>query len=330
MRIIGMLPVYNEADVVGQVLEYLIEQGISLVVIDNGSTDGSFEISKSFRGKGVLHLEQIPTRVFKFRWMLRRLYVTALRYHPEWALLGSADEFLESPWQGMTLAEAVELEAERGYNVIQFDRFEFWPTEKDYRSSVKDVRKRLRYYTWDGDYQFRCWKVVEGITVQEGSGHYPVFPSNIPYRVSPSKFVLRHYGIRSYEHGIKKIFHDRLPRYDAQEKRRGWHIHYDFVARIPNRIIAQSSKLTRYIDGADWNSTRTFDSTGGVSGNLGYYLATVIRPGLSLRAFLSLAIDVIRRRFIDKWGSRQDMLSNLIRRIIFGNWVRRVLFELEK
>ena len=41
VRIIGITTVYNESDIVGQVIEQLVSQGIELVVLDNGSTDGS-------------------------------------------------------------------------------------------------------------------------------------------------------------------------------------------------------------------------------------------------------------------------------------------------
>jgi hypothetical protein len=225
------------------------------------------------------------------------------------------------------LAKAIELEAEHGYNVIQFNKFEFWPTEKDYWNPAKDVRKRMRYYTWDANYQFRAFKVSPGVTIHEGSGHYPIFPYSAPYKVAPTKFVLRHYGIRSYEQGMKKIFRDRLPRYDPEETRRGWHIHYDFVAKDPRRMVAESSALTRYVEGDSWNLHKTFDSTGGVSSNLGYYLTRLVRPSFYPRDLSSLAIDVARRRYIDRWGGREDKMSRLVRRVIFGDWVRRFLFD---
>ena len=139
--------------------------------------------------------------------------------------------------------------------------------------------------------------------------------------------MLRHYGIRSYEQGLKKIFRDRLPRYDAQEKRRGWHIHYDFIARDPHRLVVNSSELTEYYRGTPWNLQQTFDSTQGVSGNLGYFLANLVRPNASLRDFLAVAIDLSRRRYIAKWGNRQSKLSRFVRKIIFSSWVRLLIFD---
>ena len=54
MRIVGMIPVYNESDIIGQVVHHLISQGVQLVIIDNGSNDGSYEICRKFLSKGVL------------------------------------------------------------------------------------------------------------------------------------------------------------------------------------------------------------------------------------------------------------------------------------
>src|SRR5208283_5249448 len=121
--------------------------------------DGSYEICRKFVGKGVLRVERLLTERHELRLMRRELYKLALEYSPEWVLRSDADEFLESPYRGLTLSEAIEIEALKGHNLIQFDNFEFWPTEKDRTSRVRDVRKRIRYYSWHDDDQFRCWKV---------------------------------------------------------------------------------------------------------------------------------------------------------------------------
>jgi hypothetical protein len=181
----------------------------------------------------------------------------------DWALLSGADEFLESPYRGLRLGEAIRLEAQKGYNLIQFDNFEFWPTEKDHDIPEKDVRKRLRYYSWHDDFQFRCYKVYPGTSIDESAGHTPTFPNGIAIKVSPNKFVLRHYKIRSYDHGLRKVFHERLSRYSPELRKMGWHVHYNNFGTERNYFIIDRSKLTRYEEDGNWSLTKTFDGSFG-------------------------------------------------------------------
>jgi hypothetical protein len=185
----------------------------------------------------------------------------ALDQNPNWALLNDADEFLESPYDSLTLKQAIELEDRKGYNLIQFNNFEFWPTEKNHNNTEKDIRKRLKYYTWNDDYRFRAWKVYPGIKIHETGGHYPKFPVDIEIKVSPNKFILRHYKIRSYEHGLRKVFNERLPRYFREESNRGWNVQYTKFGKDKKYFVIDSNKLTEYKDNGNWNLNRIFDGT---------------------------------------------------------------------
>src|SRR5208337_5370884 len=125
-------------------------------------------------------------------------------------------------------------------------------------NSEMDVRKRMKYYTWNDDGYFHCWRVCEGITVVDGGGHYPVFPEHVKVRVCPTKYVLRHYRIRSYLHGLKKIFEERLPRYPDEERRKGWHVHYDRFGRDERFFVIDSRNLNKYDDDGKWIVKKTF------------------------------------------------------------------------
>jgi glycosyltransferase involved in cell wall biosynthesis len=261
-----MIPVYNEADIIGYVIEHLISQGIELAILDNGSTDNSYEICSRYLNKGVLWLKTICTEQYHFDILSQSLYDTAVSLHADWVLLNAADEFLEAPYRGVTLKEGIEMEDRYGYNLIQFNDFEFFPTEKDLESTEQDVRKRLKYYTWNDDLQFRCWKICKDVKVTGTAGHYPVFPKNVKYKIAKTKYILRHYRIRSYEHGLRKIFTDRLPRYPPEEKNAGRHIHYDNFKRDRSCFIIHSDNLIEYEADNRWVTKKTFDWTWGVQG----------------------------------------------------------------
>lgn len=287
--VVGIIPVYNESDIVEYVVDHLIEQGVKLIVLDNGSTDGSYEICSRYLGKGILTLDRLVTSKFELQLVLKRLQSAAMQYSPGWILLCGADEFLESPYNGLTIAQAITLEDSKGYNVIQFNNFEFWPTELDESLPEKDPRKRLRYYSWLDDWQFRCFKAYQGVTIHESGGHVPKFPEGTKARISPNKFILRHYKIRSCEQGLRKVFAERLPRYSPQARTEGWHVQYDNFQPNKSFFVIDSRKLTRYDEDGNWNLTRTFDGTYG----------TWIPPTLAERTSqLERQVDDIQSSFI--------------------------------
>ena len=79
LKIVGMIPVFNEAEIISEVIDHLLDQDIELVVLDNGSTDGSFEICKKYADKGLIELEQVITSKFDWPLILRTLYDMALK-----------------------------------------------------------------------------------------------------------------------------------------------------------------------------------------------------------------------------------------------------------
>lgn len=261
LRIVGILPVYNEADIVDQSIAHMTKQGIRLVVIDNGSTDGSLAIERKFLGKGVLEVRVVPPDpYYDLKQVLSEGYDLSLKYSPDWLVHVNADEFIESPYPHLTLAKAIENEARLGYNMIQVNVFDFHLTERDHQSKVRDVRKRLRYYTWITDFHYRAWKHYPGTDLLAYAGHKPVFPPDVKERVSPFKFPLRHYKFRSLEQGMRKVFNERLPRYDPKNRSLGWHVQYSTFKPDPNYFIIDSRKLNRYNEDGRWNLERVFDS----------------------------------------------------------------------
>ncbi len=57
LRIVALLAAYNEADVIGWVIRHLIEQGIAVYFLDNGSTDSTVDEVRPFLNRGVIGIE---------------------------------------------------------------------------------------------------------------------------------------------------------------------------------------------------------------------------------------------------------------------------------
>jgi len=122
-----MIPVYNDEDIIEQVIEHLLSQGLELVVLDNYSTDTTYEKCKKYAERGQIKLESFKTKTFDQHWglIIRALYDMAISLNPDWVVRSDSDEFLESGIKGMTLKDAIIQANTEGYNLIQSDVFDF-------------------------------------------------------------------------------------------------------------------------------------------------------------------------------------------------------------
>jgi len=247
-----MLPVYNEQDMVDEVIEHLLSEGLELVVLDNGSTDGSYEVCKKFAEKGLVTLEQYSSPSFNWPLLLRMLYDMALKKNPDWLVRSGQDEFLESGISNVSLKEAIIKEDEKGCNLIQFDVFEFFMTDAD-NLQAKSIRERFPYYSWQNEDQYRAWKFYPGIRVEDAGGHYPIFPSNIKYKIANRKFVHRHYRYRNKQQAIKNHL-DRLNRIKSvPEVKLGWSANWKRIAKEGGPHVVEHKLLTKYLEDDNWN-----------------------------------------------------------------------------
>jgi glycosyltransferase involved in cell wall biosynthesis len=291
--------VYNEADILEQVLAHLHEQGIMFVVLDGGSDDGSIEIAQNFRDKGLLEHRIVRRNSYAVREDLHCLIEMASNYSPDWILMNDADEFLELREQGRTLLETIIAEDQLGFNIIQFDNFEFCLTETDSRSSEPDIRKKLRFYTWSDDFRYKAWRYYPGATDEENGGHYPVFPRGIKAKVSPRKLVMRHYRFRSPEQAVRRVFKERLPRYAPEERAIGSHHQYDHFEEDPQFFVLDSHMLSRYDGDYNWDLTRRFDWYP----NWRYPTREELFSG-ELRRLVSASLRMVRQEGIRSFSAR--------------------------
>jgi len=257
LKIVGMIPVYNEADIISEVIDNLLSQEIELVVLDNRSTDGSYEICKKYADKGLIELEQIRTSKFDWYLILRMLYDMALKKNPDWVLRCDQDELLESGIKNLNLRDAITKEDENGYNLMQFDVFEFFMTDNDNNSS-KSVREKYPYYSWQHEHAYRAWKCFAGIRVEDGHGHLPIFPPNVKYRISSKKFVLRHYRFRNFKQArfnnnnrIQRISGTVLENIDGCS-------HWKIIAKNGGPTIINHNLLYKYDEDNQWKHERMF------------------------------------------------------------------------
>ncbi len=254
IRLIAIISAFNEEDIIGHVLSDYISQGIQVYFIDHHSTDKTLEIAKTFLGKGVQKVEIFPEEsgyssdfkdVYAWRYILRRKEELHYILGANWYLHMDADAIVESPWENITFVEGINLVDTLGYNCINFELFNFRPVTDEYKNTFKP-HNFFKY--WEpadvfDELQVKCWKNIgQKIDLVSSGGHDVKFEGK---KVFPIKFIMRHYPIRNRAHGIKKVFLERKPKFDTNEKNMGWHKQYERYADEKDMIFDKSN-LLRY------------------------------------------------------------------------------------
>ena len=236
-RALAIMPAFNEADVIFHAIGALVSEGVDVYLIDHESTDGTVEAAKPWLGRGLVRIERFPEEAgygernrteMVWRDILRRVGEISGEVPADWYLFVNADEFREAPWPGVTLADALREVDELDFNAVNFELLNFRPTPQDAFVPGADVREHLRHYEPPGPYdvlQIKAWKAQPAVVdlVHHG-GHDLLFEGK---RVFPVPFLLRHYPIRSAEHGRRKVLAERIARFAAEERAGGWHVQYD-------------------------------------------------------------------------------------------------------
>jgi glycosyl transferase family 2 len=252
LSVVAIVAAYNEADIIGQVVGDLIEHNVQVYVLDDGSTDGTADAVERFVGDGVLQIERLPaagrdTSPAPFDWerILRRKAELAQTLRADWFIHHDADEFRESPWRGVPLADAIRRVDALGFNAIDFLSLDFWPVHDRFRAG-DDVRAEFTHYAARAPYdrvQIRCWKNVgRPVDLASSGGHEAQFDGR---NVFPVRFISRHYPIRSQAHGERKVFQERQGRFREEERARGWHVQYDAMHEGMS-FIRDPTTLTPY------------------------------------------------------------------------------------
>lgn len=231
-RVLAIVTTFNEADIVGALLDRLLEDGIFVHVIDNWSSDSTLDQIEARLGTGRLSLERFPadgpSPYFELRALLARVQEYAHRSGADWVIHHDADEIRQSPWPGVSLRHALFAVDRFGFNCIDHTVLNFMPVDNDFAEGG-DLEQHFRFFEF-GDVtshflEQKAWKPQrELVEIASTGGHEAAFSAR---RVFPYKFLLRHYPIRSQQHGERKVFRERQGRFHPGERARGWHIHYD-------------------------------------------------------------------------------------------------------
>jgi hypothetical protein len=237
VRVAAVINVFNEQDILPEVVTHLVNQGVEVHLVDNWSTDGSFELGQSLQQQGlcrkVFRFPEVPTSEYEWARLLEHSERYAASLNVDWVMHHDADEIRYSPWHGTTLAEAFAHIDQLGYNAVDFTviDFRFVSASRNSSPPYQDSLNRFEFGRRPGHFlQIKAWKSTKGAVVLAASGgHEACFSQR---RVFPLKFLMKHYPLRTEAQAKRKVFKERLPRIKTEQQQRGWHTHYEDFVRL--------------------------------------------------------------------------------------------------
>lgn len=258
-KVVALITAYNEEDMIEHTIRHLAKQGVLAYVIDNWSTDGTYTIIQSLKNQGlVIGSERFPAQgpaeTYCWHDLLSRVESLAHEMEADWFIHHDSDEIRLSPWENLTVKEAIHYVDALGFNAIDYTVINFKPTENGF-SPGADPETFFKYFEFGkrpGHFlQIKGWKKPpKKVSLAYSGGHEVVFEGR---RVFPLKFLMKHYPVRSQQHGEKKILSERKPRWNTKEKNEwGWHNQYDnyeagcsFLSKPEDLIPYNGSDFTR-------------------------------------------------------------------------------------
>lgn len=110
MKLAMTLMVRDEVDIVGAMLDHHLRQGVDVIIVtDNGSVDGTYELLQGYAERGVVDLRSDPVHQKQQGVTVTRMAREAKTVHgADWVINADADEFWLPVQPGITLREAFE------------------------------------------------------------------------------------------------------------------------------------------------------------------------------------------------------------------------------
>src|ERR1019366_180161 len=137
------------------------------------------------------------------------------------------DEVRRSAWPGVTLREGLFLVSCGAYDAVDFTVVVRPAVDEAFVAGM-DHERHFRHFAFSSPF----WDFLRvnafrpagpDVCLTSSGGHEAIFGGR---RVFPFKFLMRHYPIRGQAHGERKIFRERIGRWDPAETARGWHIQH--------------------------------------------------------------------------------------------------------
>lgn len=251
-KVTAIVTTYNEADIIEQQLDRLLRDGLHVHLIDNWSTDDTLARVKTKAGEGPITVERWPedgpSKYFDLQGLLGKVEQVAHTCGADWVIHHDTDEIHQSPWKDTSMRDALWALESWGFNAVDHVGLDFRPVDNSWRPG-DDLASSFEWFEFPPIAAYytlvKSWKPQpQLVDLASNGGHDVVFAGR---RVFPYKFIIRHYPIRSQEHGERKILRERKSRWDPEERAKGWHVHYDHFTES-SKFVWDPTSLHRWQD----------------------------------------------------------------------------------
>lgn len=248
-RPIAIISTYNDVDIIAFIVGHAMKE-FDVYLIDNWSTDGTWDIIKSFTDSRILGVEQFPsigpTDDYEWQQILMRKEEVALRYPGKWILHQDSDEVTISPFTHVSCAAAFCTIENHGYNMASCRMLDFRPVDDTFVAG--DPVAHFKYFEFSSipSYQLqnKIWLQPRGerVNLAHQGGHNVTFDSVRPF---PFRFPRLHYSVRSSRH-LRLKAANRAQRSAKEQSALNWHTHLESLqshdtVRRPDSLIKYCS-----------------------------------------------------------------------------------------
>nr|NQU93864.1 glycosyltransferase family 2 protein [Bacteroidota bacterium] len=248
ISICAVIGVRNEANYLRILLPFLAQQEIDVVIIDNESTDKSWNIFKEYRNYPIVKVSNMAYKEFySLTDQLSAIEDEVSKLSYDWVIHHDADEILEHYKPALNIRNAIEEADENGFTVLNFDEFVFLPEPEEDFTGRNYYKNILRYYFFEPreNRLNRAWKLSAKCKYADSGGHR--FTEGL-IRISPVNHILRHYIVLGEDHAIAKYYKRQ---FDARDLKNRWH---------GNRRNISRDKLSVPGDSENTFYLKTYDS----------------------------------------------------------------------
>ena len=228
-----MLQTFNERRFIANCIEHLYDQGVSVYLIDNQSTDDTVAIAERYQGRGIVGIETLPKSVSaNIQGLYKRKEELAATIDADWLMHIDTDELHVSPDPRQSLADVFRVADEAGFNAVNFLEFTFVPTLEHPDHDHPDYERTMCWYypyALEFPHRLNAWRKQDGpIDLMSSDGHVVSFPE---LRIFPRVQYMHHYLFLSIAHAREKYesngeFYRTTPRFAGN-----WRIKFD-VGRV--------------------------------------------------------------------------------------------------